>query len=181
MSDKLHPVVELLVARMESHPEEFKFTRGGYHQRWYDHINSINEYGNEADKAAINAKMRDIRLAEVHEQVMDELLNGEDRRRKEQEEREYERELIIKKSGMAQAVGLAPGQYNQANAYRNQLGQLGSYQNAIGIGTQSPSQPLSIQSGGTEAMRIQTNGDIQIGNETLNEGLLKNIKKALKL
>lgn len=93
MADEPHDVVKLLLARMESHPEEFKFTRGGYHQRWYDYINSINEYGNEADKAAINAKMRDIRLAEVHEQVMDELCNGDERRRKEAEEQEYERHL----------------------------------------------------------------------------------------
>jgi len=93
MVDEPHEVVKLLLARMESHPEEFKFRRGGYHQRWYDHVNSINEYGNEADKAAINAKMRDIRLAEVHEQVMDELLNGDDHRAQEKEEAEYERNL----------------------------------------------------------------------------------------
>ena len=85
MADEPHDVVKLLLARMESHPEEFKFTRGGYHQRWYDHINSINEYGNKADKTALNAKLRDIRLTEIHEQVMDELCNGEERRRKEKE------------------------------------------------------------------------------------------------
>lgn len=102
-----HDVVKLLLARMESHPEEFKFKRGGYHQRWYDYINSINEYGNEADKAAINAKMRDIRLAEVHEQVMDELCNGEERRRKETEENEYERHLTQSLQHMKQQQLLA--------------------------------------------------------------------------
>jgi hypothetical protein len=88
-----HDAVKLLLARMESHPEEFRFKEGAYHDRWYNHISAINSYGNEADKAAIAAKTRDIRMAEVHEQVMDELCNGPENRRKEEEEAEYERKL----------------------------------------------------------------------------------------
>lgn len=95
MADEPHAVVRLLLARMESHPDEFKLKNGPYHDRWYNHLSAINTYGSEVDKAAINAKMRDVRLTEVHEQVMDELLNGEDRRRKEEEEAEYERKLVI--------------------------------------------------------------------------------------
>jgi hypothetical protein len=79
---------------MESHPEEFRFKEGAYHDRWYNHISAINSYGNEADKAAIAAKTRDIRMAEVHEQVMDELCNGPENRRREEEEAEYERKLV---------------------------------------------------------------------------------------
>jgi hypothetical protein len=110
-----HDVVKLLLKRMESHPEEFKFRRGGYHQRWYDYVNSINEYGNEADKAAISAKMRDIRLAEVHEQVMEELCNGPERRRIEEEENEYEKNMsktfkALKASQLA--VGTASSDMN---------------------------------------------------------------------
>lgn len=169
MADEPHDVVKLLIARMESHPEEFKIAEEPFHDRWYDHVNSVEAFGNEADKAAIKAKLRDIRLGETHERVMDELLNGPERRRKQEEEREYERQV------MQQAV--QRNTYAQQNTYASQLG---SYQNAMGIGTQSPSQPLVIGTG-TEAMRIQANGDIQLGNQTLNEGLLKNIKKALKL
>lgn len=88
-----HDAVKLLLARMDSHPEEFRFKEGGYHDRWYNHISAINTYGNETDKAAINAKIRDIRMAEVHEQVMEELCNGPENRRKEAEEAEYERKL----------------------------------------------------------------------------------------
>ena len=164
-----HEVVKLLLKRMDSHPEEFKIAEEPFHDRWYDHVNSVEAFGNEADKAAIKAKLRDIRLGETHERVMDELLNGPERRRKQEEEREYERQV------MQQAV--QRNTYAQQNTYASQLG---SYQNAMGIGTQSPSQPLVIGTG-TEAMRIQANGDIQLGNQTLNEGLLKNIKKALKL
>lgn len=90
-----HAVVRLLVKRMESHPEEFKRSLDS---RWYDAISNITEFGNETDKAAINAKLRDIRLGEAHEDMMDELLNGPERRRKEEEEREYERQLIMQQA-----------------------------------------------------------------------------------
>ena len=92
--DVPHEVVRLLLARMESHPEEFKSTQSPYHNRWYDQINAISAYGNDTDKAAINARVRDIRLGEVHEQVMDELLNGPTKRRMEDQEAEYERHLV---------------------------------------------------------------------------------------
>ena len=93
MTDEPHDVVKLLLARMESHPEEFTLKQGRYHSRWFDHINAVNSYGNKIDKAALNTKLRDIRLAEIHEQVMDELCNGDERRRKEEEEDMYEKHL----------------------------------------------------------------------------------------
>ena len=85
MEDEPHDAVKLLLARMESHPEEFRLKDPSYHDRWYNHMSAINSYGNEADIAALNAKVRDIRMAEIHEQIMDEMLNGEDRRRKHAE------------------------------------------------------------------------------------------------
>jgi hypothetical protein len=93
MVDEPHEVVKLLLARMESHPEEFSLTSPSYHDRWYNHLNEIHAHGNEADKAALTEKLRDIRLAKIHEQVMDELLNGDDRRAQEKEEEAYERKL----------------------------------------------------------------------------------------
>ena len=93
MADEPHDAVKMLLARMESHPEEFRFKEGAYHDRWYNHISAVNSYGNEADKAAIAAKGRDIRMAEVHEQIMEELCNGFENRRKEEEEAAYERKL----------------------------------------------------------------------------------------
>lgn len=93
--DEPHEVVKLLVARMESHPEEFERSAGG---RWYGTIGDITEWGNETDKAAMNAKLRDIRLQEAHEDMMDELLNGPERRRREAEEAEYERNLIMQRA-----------------------------------------------------------------------------------
>ena len=93
MADEPHDAVKMLLARMESHPEEFRFKEGAYHDRWYNHISAVNSYGNEADKAALNAKIRDVRMAEVHEQVMEELCSGPENRRKEEEEAAYERKL----------------------------------------------------------------------------------------
>ena len=93
MADEPHDAVKMLLARMESHPEEFRFKEGAYHDRWYNHISAVNSYGNEADKAALNAKIRDVRMAEVHEQVIEELCSGLENRRKEEEEAAYERKL----------------------------------------------------------------------------------------
>lgn len=161
MADEPHAVVRLLVKRMESHPEEFSNDDG----RWAQWLDELMPFVTEKERMMLRKPM----MQTIHEDVMDELLNGPERRRKQEEEREYERQV------MQQAV--QRNTYAQQNTYASQLG---SYQNAMGIGTQSPSQPLVIGTG-TEAMRIQANGDIQLGNQTLNEGLLKNIKKALKL
>ena len=97
MVDEPHAVVQLLLKRMESHPEEFKCADDVHSDRWEEYVTGIEVHGNEADKAAIRAGMRDIRLAEIHEQVMDELMNGPERRAKEAEERE-----LILKSALAQ-------------------------------------------------------------------------------
>jgi hypothetical protein len=102
MADEVHEVVTLLLARMESNPEEFRPTDASFHDRWYDHVNAIQAFGNEADKAAISEGLRKIRLAETHERVMDELLNGEDRRRKHAEDTEYERHLAASVRHMKQ-------------------------------------------------------------------------------
>ena len=91
-SEELHPVVELLLARMKSHPEEF--ANGA--SRWGWMINDIMGHGTDEECAALKAGLRPIRLQAVHELVLDELCNGEERRRKQQEDDEYERGLLNK-------------------------------------------------------------------------------------
>jgi len=115
MADEPHEVVTLLLKRMESHPEEFRIGDGPFHDRWYDHVNTINAYGNEADKAALATGLREIRLAEIHEKVMDELLNGDERRRKAEEEAEYERGLMMKNTQQQ----MQQAQQQQLQGYRN--------------------------------------------------------------
>jgi len=84
MSEEPHAVVRLLLKRMESHPEEFKRIKM-FGSRWSEYVNDIEELGSEADKAAIGKAMQNIRMNEIHEAVMDELVNGPERRREEEE------------------------------------------------------------------------------------------------
>lgn len=86
MEDKLHPLTELMLARMKSHPEEFEDDILTYEARWDNAMHAIKKYGSDADKQAILEGMRPILLDAAHAQAMDELLNGEERRRKQREE-----------------------------------------------------------------------------------------------
>lgn len=100
MSDEPHAVVRLLLARIESHPEEFK--RGT--ARWVSITNQVEDWGSETDKQAINNALRNFRLTSAHEEMMEELLNGEDRRRKvETEDRQYEMGLLNKQQNIQDA------------------------------------------------------------------------------
>jgi hypothetical protein len=126
MVDEPHAVVKLLVARMESHPEEFERS---LESRWYDTIGEINAWGNETDKAAIAVGLRNIRLGEAHEDALDELCNGPDRRRKEAEEAEYERNLMLQRARNMTMQQTTAQQYAQ------------QYQNAAG--TFAPGLPVT--------------------------------------
>lgn len=99
MADEQHAATRLLLKRMESHPEEFM--RGA--DRWGSFIEDIFEYGHEFDKAAINGGLRNIRLGEVHEWIMDELLNGEQRRAKERQVSEAE--ALLRQYRQIQSAG----------------------------------------------------------------------------
>jgi len=101
-----HEVVKLLIKRMDSHPEEFKKDA----DRWDRVLVEVLEHADEAEIAAIHASVRNIRLGEAHEDMMDELCNGDERRRKEREEQEYE-QTMIRQGLLAQ----------QQKAYLNQL------------------------------------------------------------
>jgi hypothetical protein len=157
MADEVHEVVTLLLARMESNPEEFRPTDASFHDRWYDHVNAIQAFGNEADKAAISEGLRKIRLAETHERVMDELLNGEDRRRKEVEDREYERHL-------AQAL-----QHTKQQAMQQQIQ---AYQQASGSGGGGAGIPIA-NGGTTTAARYPTSTDMK------NNGIMGALRKLI--
>lgn len=94
---EMHDVVKLLLARMESHPEEFNgdmAERDSRSYRWWQAIRLIQENGTAEEKAAIDKGIRKIKLQHAHEMVMDELLNGDERRHKFQEDQEYEEKLL---------------------------------------------------------------------------------------
>jgi hypothetical protein len=140
-----HDVVKLLLKRMESHPEEFK--NSGY--RWDRILVEVLEHGNEAEVAAIHTSIRNIRLGEAHEDMMDELCNGEANRRKEKEEQEYERNLakslLLTKQQMMQQA-----QQGLQNAYSNAYDvDLDMYRNTTG--------PIPIANGGTGTLTNTAN------------------------
>ena len=92
MADELHDVVKLLLARMETHPEEFGsdlVSNGSIEERWWAVLREVRDHGNKTEREAIDAALRKIRLQRAHEMMMDELCNGEERRRKHREEEEY--------------------------------------------------------------------------------------------
>lgn len=90
MSENIHEVVKLLLARMKSHPEEF----ASGSSRWGWMVSDVMDHASDEERAALKEALRPIRLQEIHEHMMDELCNGDERRRKEQEEQEYERKLM---------------------------------------------------------------------------------------
>jgi primosomal protein N'' len=104
-------VVKLLLARMESHPEEF----GHGVSRWGWMIENVLENCSKEEAEAIKEGLRPIRLQEIHETVMDELLNGTERRRIE--EQEYERSLMNR----AQPMLLKQQQAMQSGSYGKPL------------------------------------------------------------
>jgi hypothetical protein len=162
--DEPHAVVRLLLKRMESHPEEFRVADEPFHYRWYDHVDAIQAFGSEADKAAMDEGLREIRLAEVHERVMDELVNGPERRRKEREEREYERQM------------LRQGGLMQQQAYQQQLQ---GYQQAYGGGGGGGA---GIVGQGPNLKAGLTTGSISVApppEPTLSSSTINAIKKAL--
>lgn len=74
---ELHPVTKLLLARMESHPEEFADL---YNPRWSAILGEFENEAMEEDHKVFRTALSRIRMDKLHEKVMDELLNGEERR-----------------------------------------------------------------------------------------------------
>ena len=107
MEDKeIHPLVELLLARMKSHPEEFAHVGGS---RWCSPITAITEYGSDEDKATLREGLRTVFLDAAHSEALDELLNGGERRRNEKERYEAQSKYYAQSQVSA----------NQQAAYRN--------------------------------------------------------------
>jgi len=170
MADNVHEVVKLLAARMESHPEEFPVNPNGrlpIGGRWYAWLAQAEHLMNDAERTLIYDKAKEAIFQRIHEEVLDELLNGEQRRAEEKAEHDAEVQRL-----------LAQAQTHSQSGYANQAG---AYQNLIGPGTAIPSQQLVIHTTGNEAMHITANSELKLGNETLNEGMLKQIRKKLGL
>lgn len=96
---KVHPLVELLVARAKTHPEEF--VTGGpdtlsVTNRWWHAIDVIRREGTVEDNAVLDKVVGRMAMDKAHEWAMDELLNGEQRREDQRREAENEAKAFQK-------------------------------------------------------------------------------------
>lgn len=167
MADDTHPVIRLLIARMESHPEEFRPHVG----RWASFVEEVRDTAEGADLDTFNAAYSKLLLTHLHERVMDELLNGEQRRAEEQRKREEAKQLEMRQYQMQQAQ-MAQAQHLYGSSQQNSLSGLGLAQ----------SQSLMLGTGGNEAMRINPNGEIRLGGpggEVLDANILRKMKRKL--
>lgn len=90
-AEGLHPLTKLLLARMETNPEEFTDDLpsaqdqllGSWpvnYKRWQPAIGVLQAHGSEEDKRAFGEAMQKLQMDAAHEWAMDELYNGPDRR-----------------------------------------------------------------------------------------------------
>ena len=70
---EVHPAVQLLLARMDSHPEEFK--SGG---KWNHLYEPFKSHWNATEKKLVKAKVREIQMGVLHEGVMNTLFGESD-------------------------------------------------------------------------------------------------------
>ncbi len=104
---KAHPLVKLMLARMESHPEEFAIimTAGG--GRWEMALHALETHAGAEEWGYVKSKMDAIALDEAHEWALDELLNGEERRAQEKDR--LQRQAMAHQKLAAQSHGALQG------------------------------------------------------------------------
>jgi len=191
MTEEPHAVVRLLLKRMESHPEEFKRGGGAFLNRWAIFVSDIDDFGSAEDKAVMREAMRKFRMDEIHEAVMDELVNGPDRRRKEMEEQDQafqnaQRQRSLQSQQVMQAqqgYGYASPN-SQANAYGSSLAGAQQDQSALlaqAMSNTKDQYAMNILNNGR--VGTLTTGTITSAPTTTTWGMaqIDSIKRALKL
>jgi hypothetical protein len=125
--DSIHPVVRLLVARMESHPEEFNL-----HERFDEPSDVANRWGNIIDRLKEWASGEDMAVLRkpfmeaIHRDALDELMNGPERRAEEERIRQEEHKRWATQLAQAQQaqqaqLGGLMGNAASSSAYNSQL------------------------------------------------------------
>lgn len=129
MREGVHPAIALLLSRMDSHPEEFT---GPGLTRWARTIDQVQEYARPEDLALFDTTLNNLRMARVHEDIMDELLNGDERRAAREADAKKAYAMVAPSPALtaAQAAQLYNSQYPQHNPY-------GTQQNSL-LGALSP-------------------------------------------
>lgn len=158
--DNIHEVVKLLLARMKSHPEEFASGAS----RWGWMVGDVMDHCSDEERTALKEGLRPIRLQEIHEHVMDELCNGDERRRKEQEEYERDRSMGAR---LRAAIGPALQRIDE-QTYAQQLQQ--AHQNIYANPQFDPVTQDYVLGNGLRMTKAQVED---------NPGMVATIKKAL--
>ena len=86
--EEFRPVVQLLLARMESSPEEFGPTHAKYRD-WSALYDDVDSWATEAEKAALYKAAGDIRMGELHSRAMRLILRDEQSNDIDPEETRY--------------------------------------------------------------------------------------------
>jgi hypothetical protein len=121
MEDNVHPAVVLIVERTKSHPEEFAAgleppgQLGAVQARWGRLLERMEPWLTPADRAYLDQHFRAMAMERIHADVMEELLNGPERRAEEQ------RRTAALAAQQAQMVSQVLAQQAQAQA-QAQLG-----------------------------------------------------------
>ena len=158
MSD-FHPLVELMLARMESHPGEFE---GGDEDlgyppdvthRWTYILQAMRRYTTPAENEALDARLRAIRMDMIHRDAMDELLNGDERRRLAFEEQEVRNKAMQMQNATMNAILQQQAQAYSAQQYTNTIGGLATATGVTATATQAPST-------GITASRLASSGGL---------------------
>ena len=68
---EVHPAIELLLARMESNPEEF-------HDKWGELISNYRKNFTEKEKELFFIKERELNMECLHQEIMREILSESD-------------------------------------------------------------------------------------------------------
>jgi hypothetical protein len=177
--EKNHPLVDLMLERMKSHPEEFE----GEGNRWVEALVAIHQWAAPEQREQVDRAIGDIRLDKAYNEAMDELLNGEQRRAEAKAEEEaaiaaknaaLQHQMLIAKQQMAQRM-----QQDHDNALLSGLGQYAQAGSTLGSlhGLNGNSHLWTITD---EVANIQPTS-LKLGGETLDEGMIKRMKKALGL
>lgn len=179
MADEIHPAVELLLARMDSHPEEFV-------------SDNLPVYGSRADVLRklvhnvldnvegpqvlpIKEKLDQLYLDMYHKELMDELLSGDDKRAQEAATQE-----AAKQQAYAAQLQSYPAHLRQSLAQTMQQGLAGSSPSGYGGGGGGggASLPVNTSPYSNTITGMKANS-IMIDDQVLDASMVKRMKRML--
>lgn len=176
--------IEILLARMESSPEEF--LTGNKSGKWLHLMEQYEDYMEPEDRKVLMDKYNSLKMQKFTEKVMKELL--EDQQEKNEAFGNYAQNLAASmqqtKNNIAQAVF-----QNQCTAQQRmqqaQLAQQNALNQAGALGMSSGGQIYMTNAAGsiqplanTSASPVTT--EIHLGKQTLTEKTLKKLKALIK-